>query len=525
MPKIFTRPISVLMALTTLVPVCAPANSLSQGETVSSSVHGLESISLDTWTQTLDKGRSEGSPVTDLKDLIRKSLMSVKNEQQAFSRIRTLLQTARLHSVEDYRDLGLILLQLRQELRQRLDLPLKPRQDTLFLLQLMAEESLYVGSKKFANFPTEISFQDGVTSAGKTAMLRNFAVQTGDVVLSKSTGFGSSSFITLTMDHPHIYSHSTPVYLDAQGIPFSPEAEIEDGVKLRNMKKDYVDGSKTRMYIYRYHGPEHGVQEKVLAGMENLISDMYQRTGGDPFSKAAFLYDFSMTPGEAETRGLFCSSVAYEAYVRGGLNNSANPYDKSLWSPINKGRELLLKTLNMNTDRVPAPGDLELNKNFRLVGARVDITKLHQDRVEMAIVDAFLAELEVNKDSMTRIAASLETISANPIDKEALKAMAAAGLLPKEIADKAAFIDKVPDSINLKQLVFFAFLNEVMTPKLRLALLAQVSEIEKQGRLIGPIELRKMVRAQAQAMHLEISALEEKVMAVTGVGSCGKALL
>jgi hypothetical protein len=179
----------------------------------------------------------------------------------------------------------------------------------------------------------------------------------------------------------------------------------------------------------------------------------------------------------------------------------------------------------MNTHQVPAPGDLELNRDFRLVGARVDVTKLHQDRVEMAIIDSFLTELETNKESMARIAASLESIASKPIDKKALMAMAASGILPKELADKAAMIQKIPDSINMKQMVFFAFLNEVMTPKLRAVLLAQVGEMEKQGRVVGPMELRKMARAQGAAMQSEIAALEQKITAVTGVGMCGKALL
>lgn len=520
-----TYSISLLTVLAAMVPFCAIATPTTQNETPSVSLHGLESIGIDTWTQLLQKGRETGLSVSDLRPLLHETAITAKNEQQTFKKIRETLKTARLHSADDYRDLGLMLLELRQEMRQRSDLPLKSLQDSLYLLQLMAEESLYIGSKKFTNFPAEISFSDKVSTFTKTGSLRQFSVQTGDVVLSKSTGFGSSSFIALTMDHPHIYSHSTPVYIDAKGEVLSPEAEIEDGVKLRNMRKDYVEGSKTRMYIYRFQGTEPGVPEKVVAGMENLVAEMFQRTGGDPYNKAAFLYDFSMTPGEASTRGLFCSSVAYEAYTRAGLNNSANPYEKSLWSPINKGREVLLRSLNMNTYRVPAPGDMELNKNFRLVGARVDVTKLHQDRIEMAIIDTFLTELDANKEAMARLSAVLEGVASKSVDKEGLLKMAHSGLLPKELADKAALIQKIPDSINLKQMAFFALLNEVMTPKLRGILLNEVSALEKQGRLVGPMELRQMVRAQRQTIETELAAFEQKLTAITGVGLCGKILL
>lgn len=516
--------VSLLILLTTGMPIHASTAGVSQGETRNLNVHGLDHIALDSWTNLLLKGQAEGVLVEQLPSELSKVLLSVKNEQQVFKQIKDVIKSVKLHTADDYYRLGQMLMELRQDLRQRTGMKLKVRQDSLFLLQLMAEESLYIGSKKFANFPKEISFEDKALSSGKTTKLRNFSVQTGDVVLSKSTGFGSSSFIALTMDHPHIYSHSTPIYIDHKGEVLSPEAEIEDGVKLRSMIKDYVDGSKTRMFIYRYQGSDPGVPEKIEAGMQNLVSEMYQRTGGDPFNKPAFIYDFSMTPGDAATRGLFCSSVAYEAYKRGGLTGSANPYDPQVWSPINKGREILLKSLNMNTERVPAPGDLELNKDFRLVGARVDVTKLHQDRVEMAIIDTFLAEMENNKETMTRIAKALEAIDSRPIDKKSLMAMANSGLLPKEFADKAAMIEKIPDSISLKQMAFFAFLNEVMTPKIRTTLLTQLTEMEKQGRLVGPQELRKMARTQQAGMMKELSAFEQKIITAIGVQLCGKVL-
>lgn len=516
--------VSLLMTLTMISPICALAANSSQNEMKTNSVHGLENIGLDSWTELLQKGQAQGKPLAEIQPLLQMLINSVKNEQQLFKQGRDLLRSAHLQSSDDYRDLALLIFEMRQELRQRFDMTLKSRQDSLFLLQLMAEESLYIGSKKFADFPKEISFSDKVVATDKTSLLREFSVQTGDVVLSKSTGFGSSSFIALSMDHPHIYSHSTPIYVDDHNQILSPEAEIEDGVKLRNMTKDYVHGSKTRMFIYRYQGNEPDVQNKVVAGMNHLVAEMYQRTGGDPFNKAAFLYDFSMQPGNADQRGLFCSSVAYEAYVRAGLENSANPYEKSLWSPVNKGREILLKALNMNSDRVPAPGDLELNKNFRLVGARIDVTKIHQDRIEMAIIDSFLAELDANRTEMSRLAQALESVASKPVDKKALMALATSGLLPKEVSDKAGLIEKIPNSINLKQMVFFSFLNDVMTPKIRAALQAQVVALEKQGRIVGPMELRKIAKIQGESLKAEIATLEQKLTAALGVNLCNKVL-
>nr|WP_295900787.1 hypothetical protein [uncultured Bdellovibrio sp.] len=522
MSKSFVKSFSVLMALTLTVPVYASTVRMPQSETQGTNLHGLENIGIDSWTKLLMSGKSSGFSVQELREPLMVALSQAKNEQHVFKSIKTVVESAKLVTAEDYRDLGVLLLELRQELRAQKSMGMKSRQDSLFLMQMLAEESLYAGSKKFANFPTEINIAGSASNSAKAASLRSFQVQTGDVVLSKATGFGSSSFIALTMDHPHIYSHSTPVYIDGQGELLSPEADVEDGVKLRKMAKDYIEGSKTRMYIYRYQGSDTSVQNKVEAGAANMIKEMYERTGGDPFNKAAYKYDFSMTPGNVNERGMFCSAVSYELYLRGGFSGPQNPYTQSVWSPISKSREELLKVLNMNTNKVPAPGDLELNSEFKLVGARIDVSKLSQDRIEMAIVDAFLSEVANNRETLRRVSEILNLISSKPIDKEALKKMAASGILPKEYADKVGMIDQIPDAINIKQMAFFVFLNDVMTPKLRAVLQAQVEALEKLGKPVGPMQLRKMAKAQGKLMLAELSKLEEKVMATTGVGSCGK---
>lgn len=522
MANSFLKSLSVFIALTTVVPVYAGIAEERHREPLNVHIQGLNRIAVDTWTRFLTEGRSEGLNVLDAREQVRNVLVNSKNEAEVFQGIKKVMAEVKVVSSNDYRDLGIMLLELRQELRQQKVMTMKARQDSLFLMELLAEESLFVGSKKFADFPKEISVVGQAKSSGMVANLRNFKVQTGDLVLSKSTGFGSSSFITLVGAHPHIYSHSTPIYVSDEGDLLSPEAEIEDGVKLRSMIKDYVDGSKTRATYYRYQGAKSGVLETVATAMRNFVSEMYTRTGGDPFNKAAFLYDFSMTPGDANSRGLFCSSVGLEIYKRAGFSGNENPYPESVWSPITKGREILLKALNMNTEKVPAPGDLELNSDFHLVGTRIDVTKLGQERVEAAIMDVFLSELDHNRDLLKNVSETLTTVAAKPVDKNSLKKMAYSGLLPKQLAEKLSVVDKIPDSINLKQMVFFAFLNDVMTPKVRAAIMKQIEVAETKGEIVGPIEIRKMAREQGLSMMSEVRAMQAKIIAITGIGLCSK---
>ncbi|MEN0060052.1 MAG: hypothetical protein AAGB31_14520, partial [Bdellovibrio sp.] len=310
MNKRNNRIFNLFMTLTLVAPTCAW--SMRSPQNAPPSLYGLEQINMDKWTELLKVGREKGSVLQQMRSSVFYAISTAASEQAIFSTLQNMVASARLTSVEDYRDLALLLLEARQRLRHSHKMDLGTLQDSLFLLQMMAEESLYVGSKKFSDFPKEMTILGPIKNTSRSAALRDFSVQTGDVALSKATGFGSSSFIALAMDRPHIYSHSTPVVISEQGRAISPEAEIEDGVKLRDMQKDYIDGSKTRLSIYRYE--DGSIQSKVEQGAQNLVNEMYQRSGNDPFNVPAFKYDFSMTPGHLDERGLFCSSVAYELY-------------------------------------------------------------------------------------------------------------------------------------------------------------------------------------------------------------------
>ncbi|MEN0060487.1 MAG: hypothetical protein AAGB31_16725, partial [Bdellovibrio sp.] len=124
----------------------------------------------------------------------------------------------------------------------------------------------------------------------------------------------------------------------------------------------------------------------------------------------------------------------------------------------------------------------------------------------------FMTELERNQALMQEVAQSLETLATAAIDKENLKKIAQSGLLPEQLAQKAGLIEKITDSITLKQLVFFSFLNEVMTPKLRAAMM---KDLEKSP-YMGPIELRIKARQYGALMLKEASVWKDKIEKALG---------
>jgi hypothetical protein len=244
--------------------------------------------------------------------------------------------------------------------------------------------------------------------------------------------------------------------------------------------------------------------------MDNFIGGMYKRVK-DPATQAAYKYDFSMTPGDVDNRGLFCSSVAYEVYKEAGFQDAINPYPAQNWSTVSQTRSILLKALNMNTDRVPAPGDLEMNPQFKLVGTRIDVTKLKQERAEMAILDVFLQILDRHRDQLEKVARGIQALGNRPIDKAQLQALAAKGVLPPALAAQISNLDKIPENINIKQLAFFAFINQKMTPEIRTGLMSQITASEEQGKPLGPLQIRTLADTYEQQMIQSLVGFQQSL--------------
>lgn len=496
---------------------------VSQAAAPGPEIHGLEKIPFDQLTHALSApfGSANRSSLS-LNQLSNLESLA-QDEREVFQRILELIRETQLTSPKDYIELSKFLIQYREHFRKTTTQNPSALRDSLFVIQMMAEEILYVGSKRFANFPTELSVANLSTSQPRKAQLRDFEIQSGDILLSKATGSGSSSFIALSMSHPHLFSHSTPVYVDEQGTPLSPEAEISDGVKLRHLQKDYIDGSKTRLAIYRYTGANTSHHSTIANATDLFVENMFSKTQGDAFNRASYKYDFSMTPGDAETRGLFCSSVSVEIYRQAGLSGTQTPYSPANWGQASQSRRDLLLALNMNTGRIPAPGDAELNRDFSLVGLRLDISKLEQERIEMAIVDTFLSELNRDRRLIHDLASQIERLGAGPINKEQLTALATH--FGPEAQAKLSAVSNVPDSINIKQALFFAFLNEKLTPELRTLVTARIRQIEQtEKRWVGPLEIRGIAQLAGNGIKAKTKGLIQQLRQNQGPLFCSKAL-
>lgn len=462
-------------------------------------MRAVPGVNFDRWVEVLARGAAPGAVIPSAEQLsqqLRGALMS-GDLQESYQALLSLASRMPLLTLEDHIALADALFEVRHEMRQSA-LSLKDRHQRMTLLQFLGEETLFVASQKFPEKLKEYlkvyaKIPDSVRGSIASGDLRGIEVMTGDVVLSKFSGTGSSSFIALSSNRPSLFSHSAAVYVDPSSRELlTPEAFIEDGVKIRGMQESYIDKSKTRMFVYRAVGSDSTETNRRLHaaanGVSRFIEDIQNRVR-DPRTEAAFPYNFSMDP-ENGNGGYTCTETVLESYKRGGLTGGENAYAKSLWSSFpDANKRILSEFLEMKAPKFPAPGDLDMNPRFDLVGFRVDVEKLAQDRVEMAAIDSLLALIASNNQKIRERLQVFDGMGEKTITKEQLDFIKNLKVIPEEM--RAKITTSVPANINIKQLVFFGYLNEVFTPQVREAMLKDAAAFQAaNGRPPGLNELR-----------------------------------
>lgn len=506
-------------------------NDLSQVSCATDSgVRGLEGLNLDSWMKEVfepaqTEANRDSNPQKIILDLYSKSTDVADFYQKLIGQ----------KLPEKFNDLGgrkkLVgaLLAARKNIR----LTNEPKaRGAIALLQTLAEETLYASTKQFPNqIPIWKSvFTDADLVAGvekkqegrskycyssegtyKVAVFKadddkGVKVCQGDVLLSKGDA-GTSSFIARMSDVPGNYSHSTSAYVDENKKLYLLEAEIEDGVKQRDPAKDYIDHHKTKLAIYRYKGKDQADTsdqiQKVIHGVELFHDDMVKKSGGDPINNVSYPYNFSMNADDNSK--LFCSQVSYYEY---NLAGAKNPYEKSKWSTVSGGTGVLAKSLlNINESSFPAPGDVELNSNFDEVAALIVPSQLRTSRFDEAMIDVFIQELQTHPDVVKKYLLPFEKIGNRPLTKEDIETIKAKYQIPPEVLSKIE--GKIPENINLKQVVFFYALNDQIMPAMRKKMTAWEDDFYNSNqRLPGLGESRQAVKGFIQCavqtlMHKE----------------------
>jgi hypothetical protein len=511
---------STLLLLNTLIiSSCSTPSYRSPSSDNKILYHGLESMSLDPiveWTEGLYAGiqSNKNFEKLSLANSIYGSFKSTNNLGDFMAQILNLKLHNKYTTEKSYREIAEGLLLARKKIRRDLRINAKYAKESMVLLELLAEETLYVDSLRFKGKDIiRFDYTNDTNACGKkSAILNQTKICQGDIILSKGET-GSSSFLARIADYPGNFSHSTTPYIDAHKRIFMVEAFIEDGVKLRDPAAEYIKSPRTKLMIYRNSRPS--VVREAVSAIDMIVNQMaINLNGKDATTNSSFEYDFNMDATKFDR--LFCSEVSHYAYsLNTAIPADQNPYPKSTWSTVeDPTRNLLLSQFLEANTNYPAPSDVELNPNFEIISLQFNPAKLSSDRMAIALIDVLMQIMNENNQSVTKSINSLGKLGSAIVDpkviRRKLEILKRLGIKLPPNSD--AIIDSFPKNINYKQLLFFAFLNERLTPKV----LAQLSSQEQQslanGKVLDLETMRSSIKVVVESELKEFAQIAVQAM-------------
>ncbi len=493
-----------LLILTTCITSC---QNLSSSRSIASNgtpvfVHGLDEVNISflrSWSQGLYS--TQGVPPTEkVKDMVMRTYYKSSNISVLINNLMDLKLHQKYISATKYKELAEGLFAARKEIRKDLAKNNKKTRQAMLLLEMLAEETLYIREVIFKDHKMiAFNYSQGnikTVCKNRISSLNKIPICQGDIILSKG-GAGSSSFLARITDYPGNFSHSTISYIakNSKKLTFI-EAFIEDGVKLRTPDNDYIKSKKAKLFVYRSKSTD--IIRKGIRGVDKFITKMKNRVNTNNLDTlkvtASFPYDFAMDA--ADDSKLFCSEVVYHAY-KSTVSDRENPYTKKNWGAVtDPSRKLFLSKFLDSHTTFPSPSDVELNSELQLIAMQFNPQKLSADRIIVALTDAIMKILIENRAYLAHYIEQLGPLGTEIVDPVILKEkiLLISKLLNFKITPETlTAIEQVPENINYKQLVFFAYLDQKLAPKMVKEMQGYEKQLHSQGKILDLITMREVI--------------------------------
>ncbi len=267
------------------------------------------------------------------------------------------------------------------------EVPYAEFQKRIFLLQLLAEETLFashwrgsktlVFSKDLRNDPTDLNLSLGVQKIS----LNQFDFLDGDILLSKGDA-GSSAFISRIGEWPSFYSHAAVLsYEPEDKIFYLPEAFIEDMVKRRSVFESYVpknsEFGKRRLSAFRLKAQTESQMGEWTEGVLSFTRKIF---------KEPIPYDFVADMDDPSAQ--ICFEVPDQIAKSLGVPRPYPPENSTQLSPTQWN---FFSAMGQNVEKTfPVPSDIEKSiKGWEWVVFQLDLRRLGLDRVDSVLLDLF----------------------------------------------------------------------------------------------------------------------------------------
>lgn len=491
------------MKLRLLIIASAMTASFASAQEVPTSMRAFPGVAFDTWTHGFTpRAEATGTVLTveGLPHELARVFSEARTVEAAFKGLVELQSRMIFTSDRDHLRTAEALMRFHEELRLRttssvagpaqLDL----RKQLLIMLQYAAEETQYVGKTRFPQMSNEFKIifdADPVMRAeqSKPATIRDIPVRSGDFAMVKFSGHGVSDIIATSTNVPGAFSHTFPMSVENDGRILAPEAGITTGVRESDVGRSYNQQSMTRTWIMRAYSnnPEQreALVEKAAVGVRTVLSELKAAGGHFEYDLVFDILDKSGKPAYS------CAETTWLALNRGGLLpkiTERNAYSNYFSRYSDGSQHFFSKMMNAQSPRFLAPSDFQVSAGFQTVGLRIDVKQLEIERVGNAVMDSLMKNIETNASGLNELVKMLEFRADDPMSREQIEALRLAGF-PKELVDGLS--KSVGGKMSLKQALFFSFIQEVYSPKLRDGLMQIVAAQKAQGRVMGMIELRQ----------------------------------
>lgn len=376
------------------------------------------------------------------------------------------------------------------------------------LLQTLLEETVLYSGVQTVLFSGDSQLSP--SEWAKAGRIRGVRVLPGDTIVQIGANALSSHFIAHSQSAPGLASHSLLVSKGGEK-PEILEALIEDGT---NRRAPY-SGPLARFFVLSAR--TEAERARVGQAVDDFIFDLKipYAVKGDVSEPSPLLYDATMNPERKKEGYYFCTALVQEVYLRSGVEVNPFPEDKSTWNFLAEGslERAFYRELNITEERVPAPGDALLNPEMAIRALVLDASALKKSRRLRAVIDAFYDILNARPDIRGELLTVFRQIPTMEVRKQEVLELVDRMLADPELklllnatslqylqSARIEMASLLPQAANLRQIVFFLIMNNVVQARATEGLEAFETQTLKRHALPG--ELRAAA-TQMLAQELE----------------------
>ena len=469
--------------------------SLNQEKDIAIGLRGIPEIDptlIDVWTSGLIIGAEKNKLNSESVKRIQEGYYYAQSIDEFYNKILILDLHHRYPSFDFYRDLAEQLIAVRRELRPRGMEQEHFLRQALILLDLLADEVLYVGHLLFPN-TKQLSYRypnNTMPCQGRFSLLGDIQVCQGDVILSRDESL-SNNFISRLPNYPGNYSLASLTYVQSENKNIQIiESKISKGISRKEMqqKNRFTDLSKSTILRSR----SSITTAQAIAGLDQFLKRIE--------TAPEITYDY-IQDGADESSFSSAELVQY-SYLLGGANQT-NPYPAELWNSITQKNKTFFTSQFLPVNHIfPTPSDIELNPRYQAISTSYNLVQLPSERMKMMMTDSLIEMANESDSLLQKLARKLSSINGLQTSQDRQELLLKIDMaLETELTKENIYVGKEQ---LFAQVVFFMLLDQYIGPKVLAYTRRFANEQEAQNQFTSLKKLKSFSRLAIDGVMEEL---------------------